>query len=224
MNCLRLTRLPFKFVLPRASCLFRTFSSSPALAATVKVADVKKGQIVDHKDSLWVVTDRQHVSQGRGGAIYKLILKDIKTNSKTTERFNPTNFIEIAELEKKTYQFLYIDGNKLHMLDEETFDEHVFGVDMLDAGEKVVPLLKANAPLEVIYHESSAILVSVPKTDVFTIENSPPPPSSTSNEGKGTLHKIAELEGGFLLQVPEFIKIGDQIVVDLLDQKYLRKA
>ncbi|KAJ3130381.1 hypothetical protein HK098_002610 [Nowakowskiella sp. JEL0407] len=209
----------FKF-----QCFKRSFSTSLSSLYKVPVTTVKKGQIIDHKSALWVVMDRYHVTQGRSGAIYKLDLKDIKDGNKFTERFGPSQSVEGVDLESKTFQFLYANNNNLHLLDEETFEEHVFPFRMLDAGDKCVPFLLTNMPIKVLFHESSPILVAVPKQETYEVLESPPPPSSATNDSKGTSFKSVVLENNISIQVPDFVKTGDKIVVDLLDQKYLRKA
>ena len=45
-----------------------------------------------------------------------------------------------------------------------------------------------------------------------------------SNASKGTAVKIVEIRGGIQIQVPEFINVGDKIVITLNDLKYFKRA
>lgn len=67
---------------------------------------------------------------GRGSGHYKLELRDVVGGSRLSERFNSGTSVEGVKLEEKSFQFLYVD-DKIHVLDEETMEEHEFDVGLL---------------------------------------------------------------------------------------------
>ena len=58
------------------------------------INQVKRGAVIHHRDKIYTVQDAMHHHQGRAGGHYKLDLKDIKSGTKTTERFNTTALLE----------------------------------------------------------------------------------------------------------------------------------
>lgn len=69
-------------------------------------------------------------SQGRGGAIHKLDLKDLNSSSKITERFNANANLETVELEQKRLNYLYTD-EQIILVDED-YKEYQVPIDLLD--------------------------------------------------------------------------------------------
>ncbi|KAI8812969.1 hypothetical protein BJ742DRAFT_673003 [Cladochytrium replicatum] len=190
----------------------------------IEVPEAKKGQVLRIKGGLWEVFDKSHTSQGRGGAHYKLDLKDIRTGSKASERFNPSNILEGVDLEAKQYQFLYADEN-LHLLEPQTFEELEISFALLTAPkDKVMPFLKSDTMIKVLYDESDPVVAHLPNDATYTVTITDPPPSSTSNEGKGTLYKNAVLDTGVTISVPEHVQVGETVVVDLSTLKYVSKC
>ncbi|KAJ3179735.1 hypothetical protein HDU85_004734 [Gaertneriomyces sp. JEL0708] len=187
------------------------------------VNQIKRGTAIDFRGKIWVIHSYSHHSQGRGGAHYKLDLRDLVGNGKLTERFNSGSNVEVVELETKTYQFLYTD-TEIHLLDPTTFETHAFPLSIINAGEKVIPFLQDSMELRVDSHESTPVVIKVPERGTYTVVECDPSPSTATNEGKGTSFKQAKLDVGAHVQVPEFVNLGDKVVVDLLDQRYVSRA
>lgn len=76
------------------------------------------------RKKLLVVLSSLQRSQARGPSHYKLELREIgKDGSKVFERFNAGSEVETINLKVKKYEFMYVDGNTLHLVDQETFDQ-----------------------------------------------------------------------------------------------------
>ena len=56
---------------------------------------IKPGNVIEHKDSLWVATKTSHVKPGKGGAFAQVELKNLRNNSKLNERFRSSETVEI---------------------------------------------------------------------------------------------------------------------------------
>ncbi len=48
--------------------------------------------------------------------------------------------------------------------------------------------------------------------------------SIIGNTSKGTAMKVVEIRGGIQIHVPEFINVGDKIIIALNDLKYIKRA
>ncbi|KAJ3201095.1 hypothetical protein HDU67_001554 [Dinochytrium kinnereticum] len=178
----------------------------------IPVNEVKKGQAVSHK------------GKGRQGSHYKVELREAVKGGKLTERFNANAVLEGVDLVDKPFQFLYVDGNEIHLLDRETLEEHTLPLDALEASAHVIPLLNDEMKIKVSFHGDKAMSVKLPLTGNYTVVYTDPPASSVSNEGKGTMFKNAVLENDFTLTVPEFVMTGDVIVVELAEGKYKERV
>ncbi|KAJ3010330.1 hypothetical protein HKX48_007453 [Thoreauomyces humboldtii] len=187
------------------------------------VNTVKRGAVLEHKDKIWVVSGITHHTQGRGGAHYKFDLRSVLGTGRIQDRFNSGSLVEVLELDAKELHFLYVD-HELHLIDPETFEEHVFPLNIFNGGDKAIPFLRDAMPLSVLFHESRPVVVKMPERGTFNVVNCPPAASSGTNESKGTTFKDAELDTGAHVQVPEFVNVGDDIIVDLVEHKYVSRS
>ncbi|KAL2913415.1 hypothetical protein HK105_207027 [Polyrhizophydium stewartii] len=188
-----------------------------------EINQARKGQVISLKGKLWAILSNSHHRQGRGGAHYKLELKELLSGSKGFERLNSGTTVDVVTLEQRDFQFMYAD-DVLHVLHPETLEEHEFPTSLLAAGEKVVPLLQDSMNIKVEFHENKPVLIKVPERGTFTVTDASMAAQSASDNGKGTVYKQATLDNGVSLSVPDFVNIGDQIVVDLLEQTYHSRA
>ena len=69
--------------------------------------EIRKGNVIEHKNGLWIAVKTSHVKPGKGGAFAQVELKNIRTNSKLNERFRSADKIERVRLEQKDHQVLY---------------------------------------------------------------------------------------------------------------------
>ncbi|KAI8823577.1 uncharacterized protein EV422DRAFT_360963 [Fimicolochytrium jonesii] len=187
------------------------------------VNQIKRGTVLDFRNKLWIVNNMTHHSQGRGGAHYKLDLREVLGGGKLLERFNAGTMVETVDLQVKQLKFMYAD-HELHLLDPVDYEEHVVPMSLFSAGDKGLPFLKDSMELKVEYYENTPVIIKMPERATYEVVNTAPPASSGASDSKGTAFKDAELETGARVLVPEFVTIGDKIVVDLLEHKYVTRA
>src|SRR3990167_5709480 len=84
---------------------------------------IRPGNIIQHKNRLWVAVKTQHTQPGKGGAYLQVELKDIRDGTKLNERFRSSESVERVRLDEKEYQFLYEEDNNITLMDQETFDQ-----------------------------------------------------------------------------------------------------
>ena len=82
--------------------------------------EIKPGNIIQHKDCIWVAVKTSHVKPGNGGAFAQVELKKIHEGTKLNERFRASETVERLRLETKNYQYLYTEGKLASFIDKET--------------------------------------------------------------------------------------------------------
>ena len=68
----------------------------------IESGDFRTGLTVIVDGDPWVVVDFQHVKPGKGAAILKTKMKNLKTGSTQERNFNASTKFEQANIEKKT--------------------------------------------------------------------------------------------------------------------------
>ncbi|RIA96919.1 hypothetical protein C1645_753779 [Glomus cerebriforme] len=162
---------------------------------------------------------------GRGSATTKFELKDIITGKIIVERIRPNESFEVSTLTDKPYTYLYSDKKKVYLYNPETYEEVEINADKVEGNEKYLQLLEDNMKVTVSFLETekglNPISFRLPQMHAYEVVGAT---SIVGNASKGTAIKVVEIRNGIQIHVPEFVNIGDKIVITLNDLKYLKRA
>ena len=85
--------------------------------------EIRPGAMIEHQGMLWIAVKTQAVKPGKGGAYNQVELKNIETGTKLNERFRSAETVEEIHLDKKDFQFLYLNGDMLTFMDMENYEQ-----------------------------------------------------------------------------------------------------
>ena len=186
--------------------------------ATISMGDIKKGTRLEVDGNPFKVTEFQHVKPGKGAAFVRIKIKHLGTGKVIEKTVHAGDKFETPDLQQKTMQYLYDDGEMLQFMDTQTYDQ--IGLTREQVGKETFDFMVDGMNVEILFHNGKAISVEIPQTVVLEVVETPPNFKGDSQGGK----KPATLESGAVVQVPFFILEGDKIKVDTIDGKYLEKA
>lgn len=176
--------------------------------------DLKKGVVVQLDGKPYRVVEYGQKVMGRGGSIVNVRLKNLIDGSVIPKTFKGQDKIEPAEVNNKSVQYLYNDGNDYFFMDPTTFEQFQLPSETVDAAKDY---LKEGDELTLQFFGERVINVELPKNLYLEV-------TRTENAVKGdtttNVLKEAELETGLLVRVPAFIKTGDIISVDTTTGEY----
>lgn len=187
--------------------------------ASILYVDVRKGMVIIGEDGqLFQCVDRELRTPGNLPSKLTLKLKSLKTGFVNQIRVHPEDKVEQAYLETRDMQYLYKDGDSYVFMDNETYDQINLEEEMI--GEWV-GYMKENMNIKVQFHDTKALSVELPASvELEVVETEPVIKGATAQ----AQYKPATLDTGIKINVPPFISIGDRIVVDTRDGKYLSRA
>ena len=180
--------------------------------------EIKPGMIIEHKNDLWNVLKTQHVKPGKGGAFNQVELKSILKGTKLNERFRSSETVEKAELEEKKYNFLYLDDENCHFMDNKTFEQVEIPKNI--AGERY-KLLKENLEVTISFMDEKPISIELPNNIECIIESTD---AAIKNQTASSSYKPAILDCGIKIDVPPFIESGEKIVLDTRTLEYVKRV
>ena len=93
---------------------------------------IKIGNVLEHKGSLFVVTKTQAVKPGKGGAFNQVEMKSIIDNTKLNERFRSDEIVERVRIDSESYQYLYSNDNELIFMNSNTYEQISVNQSILD--------------------------------------------------------------------------------------------
>jgi len=180
--------------------------------------ELRKGVTIELDDKLYQVMSYQHIKIGRGSAMVKLKLRDIRGGHTIERTFQASEKFTRARLDSRAMQYLYNDGDSYYFMDDKTFEQMPISSSQLG---DVLDYLKENMSLEVSSYKGKLIGVELPITvELEVAETGPGFKGNTATAG----NKPAKLETGITIQVPLFINNGDVIKVDTRTGQYLERV
>ena len=184
----------------------------------ITAIEIKPGMIIEHKNDYWNVLKTQHVKPGKGGAFNQVELKSIIKGTKLNERFRSNETVEKAELEEKKFNFLYLDEDKCHFMDNKTFEQVEIPKSITEEKYK---LLKENLEVSITFMEEKPISIDLPNNIECTIKTTD---AAIKNQTASSSYKPAQLDCGININVPPFIESGEKIIIDTRTLEYVKKV
>ena len=183
----------------------------------INANEIKVGMVIEHKGDYWNVLKTQHVKPGKGGAFNQVELKSILKGTKLNERFRSSDTVEKAELEEKKYNFLYLDDENCHFMDNKTFEQISLQKNL--TGDKY-KLLKESLEVTITFMEEKPISIELPKNIECIVKSTD---AVVKGQTAASSYKPATLDNGLKIMVPPFIESGEKIILDSRNMEYVKK-
>src|SRR5260370_41213946 len=88
----------------------------------ITTGDLKKGVSIEMDGNLFTIVDWQHIKMGRGGAIVRIKLRNLRSGSIIEKTFDAGERFQRAFLERRPVQYSYNDGDTYYFMDNETYE------------------------------------------------------------------------------------------------------
>ena len=179
---------------------------------------IKPGNVIEHKNDLWIVTKTNHVKPGKGGAFAQIELRNLKDGSKLNERFRSSENVEKVILEETPHVFLYKENNNLIFMNNQTFEQITINTDMI--GDQAAFLQDGMNVIINLYNENPVSII-MPDSCIEEIIEAD---AVIKGQTVSSSFKPAILKNGIKVMVPGHIEVGTKIVVRPSDATYVEKA
>ena len=183
----------------------------------INAGEIRVGMLLEYKDDLWQVLKTQHVKPGKGGAFAQVEMKSVNKNTKLNERFRSSENVEKASLEETNFNFLYEDESNYFFMNPKSFEQVEVKKDIVgDKGK----LLTENLEVSISFYNENPISIDLPNQVNCKVETTD---VALKKQTVSSSYKPAKLDNGLSIQVPPFIEVGDNIVVDTRNLEYVKK-
>ncbi len=185
---------------------------------TVTTGELRKGLTVLLDGEMYKIMDWAHNKQGRGSAVVRLQLKNVRTGSNIERTFQAGSKFEDVRLERRPIQFMYTDGDQYNFMDPVTYEQFTVAQSVLGNS---MDFIKEGDTVDVLVYNDEIVEVDLPAAVVLQITESEPGVKGDTATGAT---KPAKLETGISVNVPLFVNEGDRIKVDTRSGKYLERV
>jgi len=184
----------------------------------VIASSLRKGNIIEVDDKLYVVLNAENFHPGKGTPTTQVDMRRISDGVKTAQRYKTTDQVERAHVEERDFQFLYQDGDGFHFMNTDTYDQVAVPEDVI--GDQTV-YLQPEMKVKLSVHEGIPISIELPQKVVLEVTETEPTVKGQTASGS---FKPAVLSNGTKTMVPGHIVPGTRIVVMTADGSYVERA
>ncbi|MBQ9585568.1 MAG: elongation factor P [Muribaculaceae bacterium] len=185
----------------------------------INAQDIKNGTCIRMDGRLYFCIEFLHVKPGKGNTFMRTKLKDVVDGRVLERRFNIGEKLEDVRVERRPYQYLYMDGSDAIFMNQETYEqipilkEVITGADYMKEGDVVEVVTDAST--------ETVLFAEMPVKTVLEITYTEP--GLKGDTATNTL-KPATVETGATIKVPLFINTGEKIEVDTRDGSYVGRV
>lgn len=184
----------------------------------LSITNLRHGTTIDIEGTPHMVLSYAHSKMGRGGAVVRTKLKNLKNGVTFEKTFHGNDKVNAAHLDERACTYLYNDGSVFTFMDATTFEQCTMTKEALGMA---LMYLAEGSPVKMMFYDGTAIAIDLPIKMEFTVTHTEPGVRGDTAQGGS---KPAQIETGATITVPLFITTGDVIRVDTRDGGYLERA
>ncbi len=177
-------------------------------------SDLRKGLKIEIEGDPYEIVEFQFVKPGKGQAMYKCRIKNLKSGSVIDKTFRVADKIDKPDLQQRDMIYSYQEGDRYIFMDAESYEQVEFDASIL--GDKRYFLIE-DMECEVLFHNNIPLEISLPFFIEKVVAETEP---GVRGDTATNVSKPARLDNGYELQVPLFINQGDTIRIDTRTGKY----
>jgi elongation factor P len=183
----------------------------------MEISGVHKNTKLLIDNALYNVDEAEFVKPGKGRAIYRLKLRNLRTGAIVDHTYHSGEKVDEARTTNEDEQYLYREGHQYVFMNTETFEQRYVPEELLaekrgllKEGMVVTMLLMNDEPIDIAL--PTFVELKVVQTEVGTKTATITPQM-----------KAAIMETGVSIGVPSFIKEGDILKVDTRTGTYVER-
>ncbi len=184
----------------------------------VVASQLRPGNVLKINEDLFkVVESTFHVGQGKmPGSVHAKLRSALKGTFKEV-RFRPEERLEDTQLEKQEMEFLYTDADSVTFMNPKTYEQVSIPLVAIGAAEKY---LKPEMMVPVEFYDGQPVSIVFPEVVEVKVETTAQP----VHQQQDNTYKYATLENGLEVLLPQFIKPGEIVRIEVATRKYVDRV
>ena len=183
-----------------------------------KAVALTKGMFVRIEGVPYMVVDKEFYSPGKGAAVARLKLRDLKTGQMVRKVLRSDENVEDIYVDNKSLQYLYQDGDKYVFMDPVSFEQFELEAEFI--GDKKY-FLEEGKEYQVAFFEGEPVNIRFPAKVVLEVIEAPE--AIKGDRVSGATKEIV-VSTGYKLKAPIFVKKGDKVTINTDTGEYVDRA
>jgi elongation factor P len=168
-------------------------------------------------DLLKVIESGYHLGQGKMPGSVRAKLRSVLKGTFKELRFRPEERLEDTQLEMQEMEFLYSDSDSATFMNPTTYDQASVPLEAIGGAAK---FLRPEMRVPVEFYEGQPVSIVFPEIVEVKVQTTAQP----VHQQQDNTYKYATLENGLETMVPQFIKPGEIVRVEVATGKYVDRV
>ncbi|MBI5630163.1 MAG: elongation factor P [Elusimicrobia bacterium] len=184
----------------------------------ISTSDFHNGLVFEDEGQFLEILSYQHHRKSQSAAVYRTVLRSLSTGNVMERSYaSGTKFREVP-VTKREMAYIYDEGAGAVFMDNENYEQVTFAKEKLGPQAK---FLQGNMQVLGVCVDGKLTNIELPPNVVLSVTSTVP---GIKGDSVSNMMKPATLETGLEIQVPLFIKEGDNIRVDTRTSSYVERA
>ena len=179
--------------------------------------EIRVGNIIKVDEKHCKVLSQEIRGTGKFGKTVHLKLKSLEDGHIHEKSLRVEDRAENVDAQRVKMQYLYREKDQFIFMNMETYEQ--FPISEKAVGKQAT-FLKESLEIDILFAEGKALSIDFPKIAELQVVSAPP----SVKGGSDTTYKEVELENGLKILVPQFVKEGEKVRVNVEDLAYLDRV
>ncbi|MFO1001076.1 MAG: elongation factor P [Planctomycetaceae bacterium] len=184
---------------------------------TINAGEFKKGIKVIIDGEPYEMLESFFVKPGKGQALYRTKLRNLLKGTQYEKTYRSGDSLEAADVHRNDGVYSYRDGDSYVFMDNSTFEQHSLPAEVVKDDMR---WLMEGATVGLLYWNGQLISMSPPQQVILKVTYTEP---AVRGNTATNVTKPATVETGAEIQVPAFIKEGDNVKIDTESGQYMER-
>ncbi|HEY0180444.1 MAG TPA: elongation factor P-like protein YeiP [Dokdonella sp.] len=187
----------------------------------MKAADIKKGNVVEHDGRVWQIRDiERSAPQGRGGNVtYRFVMYSVPGAQKLDLSLRAEDDLKETELTRRAVAYSYKDGDSYVFMDAEDYTQ--YALDATAVGDAAGYLVDGIEGCYVQLIDDVPVALQLPQSVALDVVDTAPELKGATATKRP---KPAKLSTGIEILVPEYITVGEKVLVNTTTGEFAGRA
>ena len=188
------------------------------MAGVIDTSEFRKGLKIEVDGEPYEIIEFQHVKPGKGSAFVRTSIKSLLSGRVLQPTFKSGDKVGKPDIEERQMQYLYREGDHYNFMDNKNYEQTFLTAEQMGDAKNFI---KDNTTTHILFFNGKAIGVTLPNSMDLKVVKCDPGVRGDTVSGAT---KPAELETGYVVNVPLFINEGDTLRIDTRSGEYLTRV
>ncbi|HEY2396639.1 MAG TPA: elongation factor P-like protein YeiP [Rudaea sp.] len=187
----------------------------------MKASEIKRGNVVEYNGRVWQIRDIERSSpQGRGGNVtFRFIMYSVPGAQKLDVSLRSEDDLTETEVTRRAVNYSYMDGDNFVFMDVEDYTQYLLGRDSVGDAAGYISDGLEGCYIQLIEGQPVAVQLP-PSVTLEVVDTAPELKGATATRRP----KPAKLSTGIEIQVPEYIRTGEKVLVSTVTGEFSGRA